>query len=79
MPKPTKAQVLQAQRVIQYEQRDPLTGERACRWCLMKSPEAHQDGGEYLCPQCLRWQNEKAFPQGVPGLTQVTDDDEEAG
>lgn len=78
MPEFTKAQRDQAARVIAFEIRDPLTGVRSCRWCLFRTPDAQQDGGEYLCPQCGRWQAEKAFPQGVPGLTQVTDADQEA-
>lgn len=79
--KPTQAQIDRARRIIAFEQRDPLTGDRHCRWCLLKAPvvllgadgevaSRPQDGGEYLCPQCGRWQNERAFPDGVPGLTQ---------
>ncbi len=61
---------------------DPVTGVRHCRWCLTAAPRVQidddgnvlarpQDGGEYLCPQCGRWQHERAFPDGVPGVSQA--------
>lgn len=76
---PTKAQRDKAARIVAYEVRDPLTETRKCRWCGWDAPEEAQAGGEYLCPTdrdqkgCGRWQHEKAFPDGVPGLTQTTE------
>lgn len=71
---PTKADRDKAQRIISYEVRDPLTETRKCRWCGLDAPASAQAGGEYLCPGgeggCGRWQHERAFPDGVPGLTQ---------
>lgn len=68
---PTPSQLAHAKRVVGYQPRDPLSGDRTCRWCLFPAPAAHQKDGEYLCPQCLRWQADKAYPDGVPGLTQA--------
>lgn len=71
---PTKAQLTRARAVVDYVVRDPLDGRRRCRWCGLDAPAHAQDGGEYLCPAdlggCGRWQHARAFPDGVPGLTQ---------
>lgn len=70
---PTEAQTERARRVTTHEARDPLTDRRLCRWCGVEAPEEAQAGGEYRCPDngCGRWQQEKAWPDGIPGLTQV--------
>lgn len=67
----TQEQIDKAQAVIDYVDIDPLTGQRHCRWCKFPADSRHRKG-DYLCPQCQRWQNAKAFPDGVPGLTQET-------
>lgn len=51
---------------VQFKLMDPATGRRHCRWCLTVTDEQ----GEYLCVQCGRWQHDKAFPDGVPGISQ---------
>lgn len=72
MYQPTQYQLDLAKLVIEYEIYDPLTGVRRCRWCGADAPTKAQKGGEYQCsPQigCGRWQADKAFPDGIPGLT----------
>jgi hypothetical protein len=70
MPGPTKAQHAQAQTILDHRVVDPIDGGVRCRWCLHPSHVVGDDT-DFLCGQCGRWQGAKAFPDGVPGLTQV--------
>lgn len=61
------SQRAQHDRAIKHRVDDPVAGTRHCRWCLTVT----RSEGEYLCPQCGRWQHGKAFPDGVPGVSQA--------
>lgn len=62
-----KTQQAKHDEAVRFKVVDPVTGRRHCRWCMTVTTET----GEYLCPQCGRWQHEKAFPDGVPGVSQA--------
>jgi predicted RNA-binding Zn-ribbon protein involved in translation (DUF1610 family) len=63
----TRAQQSRHEAAVGFRVVDPVTGVRHCRWCMTATTEE----GEYQCPQCGRWQHERAFPSGVPGVSQV--------
>jgi hypothetical protein len=70
----TKAQKAQVDNLLTWVDRHPITGRRRCVHCGVDAPEASQnDSDDFLCDPtrgCARWQQARAYPDGVPGYTQ---------
>lgn len=74
--RPTEARLIRAEAILTHKAIDVVTGERVCQWCGVRASERVDgpliDDGDYLCWQCGRWNGAKAWPDGIPGLTQET-------